>query len=387
MRSYKIQSEINNMITFFYRIGFWHRGPDASPVQLIVKLFYCILYSQFTASLVGGAIINPSIGETVFLVETSIITIVFLAKLCFLMWKQNEIVELLNGICIFRIRYDEDFNRVDVKLRKFIKFVKVVVLVTLVACVVEGILIPIIKSGKYLFYKIAFPWDWKTNDVAYVAAVTFVFIEILMSLAAFFFSIIIWYVLLNCSLRYEVLGNELRKTGSECDIEIESKISGQERKNIFYTDLKESIDNYTQIRKLIDQLESFCFYLFLLQFCTSGLCICGSIYSLAFDVGGNTVERLCHIFNLVYNTSEIFMITFFGNEILVSSDRLSYCLFESNFVNQTESVKKLIIIFGEYLKQPHQLTICNLYPLTLETFTRIMKGAYSTFNILTNLMQ
>ncbi|XP_037041485.1 odorant receptor 23a-like [Bradysia coprophila] len=385
MRSYKIQSGINDVITFFYRIGFWHRGPNASLRQLTMKLFYCILYSQFSVSLVGGAIINNSIGESIFLLESSIIATVFFAKLCFLMWKQNEISEFLNEICIFRIRYDEDFVRVDVKLRKFMTFVKVVVLVTLVACVLEGILIPIIKSGKYLFYKIAFPWDWRTNDIAYSAAVIFVFIEIIMSLAAFLFSTIIWYILLNCSVRYEVLGNELRKIGSQCDIE--SKISVQEKKNIFSQDLKASIDDYSQIRKLIDQLESFCFNLFFLQFCTSGLCICGSIYSLAFDVGGNTVERLCHIFNLAYNISEIFMITFFGNEIQVSSDRLSYCLFESNFVDQTDSVKKLIVIFGEYLKQPHQLTIGNLYPLTLDTFTRIIKGAYSMFNILQNGMQ
>lgn len=89
------------------------------------------------------------------------------------------------------------------------------------------------------------------------------------------------------------------------------------------------------------------------------------------DVSSNTAERLCHVFSMSYNISEIFMITFFGNEIMVSSDRLSYCLFESDFVDRSVQLKKRIIIFAEYLKQPHQLMIAKLYPLTLETFTRV----------------
>ncbi|XP_037025860.1 odorant receptor 23a-like [Bradysia coprophila] len=383
MRSYKIQSGINDMTTLFYRIGFWHRGPAASPRELCLKLFYCILYVQFPISLMGGAIISDTIGEAIFLMEPSVITSVMFTKLCVLIWKQNEIMEFLNGICVFPIRYDEDFMYVDVKLKRFMTFVRVVLGVALVAVGFEGILVPIITTERYLFYKIAFPWDWKTDDRAYWAAVAFEFMGIVFTVLAFVFSIVIWYLLLNCSLRYEVLGNEMGKMGSKWD-KVRAKVSVMERENIFSRDLKASIESHLRIRKLVDQLESFLFNLFFLQFCTSGLCICTSIYSLAFNVGSSRTERLCHVFNLSYNISEIFMITLFGNEILVASDRLSYCLFESNFVGQTISVKKRIIIFTEYLKQPQRLMIGNLYPLTLETFTMVLKGAYSMFNILKN---
>lgn len=74
---------------------------------------------------------------------------------------------------------------------------------------------------------------------------------------------------------------------------------------------------------------------------------------------------------LFYIVAELFMITYFGNEIMLSSGRLSYCLFESDWYNQPQTTQKCIVIFGECLKQPQQIVIGKLYPLTLETFTRV----------------
>lgn len=83
------------------------------------------------------------------------------------------------------------------------------------------------------------------------------------------------------------------------------------------------------------------------------------------------ISRLLNLLILVFYTSEIFMITYLGNEVMLSNHRLSYSLFESNWITQPQSTKKSILIFGEYLKRPHQLLIGKLYPLTLETFTRV----------------
>lgn len=66
------------------------------------------------------------------------------------------------------------------------------------------------------------------------------------------------------------------------------------------------------------------------------------------------------------------MVMYFGNEIELSSDRLSVCLFESNWIDQPESFKKTIIRFGERLKQPHQVVVGKVYPLTLGTFRKVI---------------
>lgn len=68
------------------------------------------------------------------------------------------------------------------------------------------------------------------------------------------------------------------------------------------------------------------------------------------------------------------MITYLGNEIMLSSNRLSYSLFESDWIHQPQSTKKCIVMFGEHLKRPHTLVVGKMnksYPLTLETFTKV----------------
>lgn len=94
---------------------------------------------------------------------------------------------------------------------------------------------------------------------------------------------------------------------------------------------------------------------------------------------------------------------YLGNEIMLSSDRLTYCLFESNWIDQPQATKKLIILFVERLKKPHVIEI-GLYTLSLGTFTgvrvnvdlsnilsqsiltslQILKFAYDMFNVLQN---
>ncbi len=65
------------------------------------------------------------------------------------------------------------------------------------------------------------------------------------------------------------------------------------------------------------------------------------------------------------------MVMYLGNEIKLSSDELSHCVYESNWIEQTESCKKCIIILTERLKQPQELIIGKLYPLNLVTFTSV----------------
>lgn len=80
---------------------------------------------------------------------------------------------------------------------------------------------------------------------------------------------------------------------------------------------------------------------------------------------------------MIYNTFDIFMLMYFGNEIKLESDRFSYCLFESSWIDQPKVIKDNMIILTEILKQPQQLIICKLYPMNLGTFTSVS----SVFNL------
>lgn len=64
------------------------------------------------------------------------------------------------------------------------------------------------------------------------------------------------------------------------------------------------------------------------------------------------------------------MVMYFANEIKLESNRLSYCLFESNWIDELK-LGGFITIVSEVLKQPHELIICKIYPMDLEAFTAV----------------
>ncbi len=74
---------------------------------------------------------------------------------------------------------------------------------------------------------------------------------------------------------------------------------------------------------------------------------------------------------LAYSIFDIFMVMYLGNEIKLSSDELSYCVYESNWIEQTISCKKCVIILMERLKRPQELIVGKIYPLNLLTFTSV----------------
>lgn len=93
----------------------------------------------------------------------------------------------------------------------------------------------------------------------------------------------------------------------------------------------------------------------------------------------NLMENIVYLACLLYNIFDTFVVMYFSNEIMVLSDRLAYCLFESEWINQNQFSKKCILIFGERLKQPQQLVIVKIYPLTLQTFVRVGLSALNNF--------
>lgn len=72
---------------------------------------------------------------------------------------------------------------------------------------------------------------------------------------------------------------------------------------------------------------------------------------------------------------------YFGNEIKLSSDRLTYNLFESNWYEQSLVRKKYLLMMMQFFVKPQELIIGKVFPLTLETFVSVsFFGIHSMFS-------
>ncbi|XP_037045319.1 odorant receptor 94a-like isoform X3 [Bradysia coprophila] len=362
MHFIKIHKVVCLVISLFYRMGIWHRGDQPTVKEIRIKFFYSGFHALFALALLFGAITNDRRDKSIFLADVAIGVAVLSVKLWMLMWNQKNILHLLNRVCVFSIQDDNDYKFFDDKLKGFVQFAFTFIVIVTFDGSLSTLVLSLLGSEKTLYMEIAFPLDYKHNEIAFWIATTFIFTEFLLTIFAFIFTTIIWYFLLICSLRYKLLGNDLKNMGRISENN-NKKIREEEVDNNFLKSLITLIGAHLHLKELITEVEYFFSGLFFMQFATSGVSICLSIYCLAF-----ASENSCR--------------TDFGNEIMLSSDCLSYCLFESDWYNQPQSTKKNIIIFGEYLKQPQVFVIGKLYPLTLETFTRILNSAYSMFNIL-----
>lgn len=87
----------------------------------------------------------------------------------------------------------------------------------------------------------------------------------------------------------------------------------------------------------------------------------------------NFIESGTYITSLIHVITDIFAVMYLANEVKLAGSRLTYYLFECHWMEQSEKSKKCVLILCEFLKHPQELVILNLYPMNLETFTRVMK--------------
>nr|QGW45396.1 odorant receptor 23 [Bradysia odoriphaga] len=339
-------------------------------------------FSAFVAFSVG-ACKSGSIEAGIFLAQSGLAAFVLRVKLNLLIWKSDEILHLLHAVCIYTTPDHKSYTMVTDKMKNFTTFITVLITISCFTCVHAVIISPFLGSEKALFFDIAFPLDYKNDEMAFwIAYVYLTLFAMVPAMNGMIFNVLMWYLLYSFALRYKLFEHQIANIG-HCAFY--QNLTTIEKNKLYCGDLTAAIRTHADSRKIAGQLEVFFSRIFITSFVTSGVGICGSLYCLiAFHRSTNVSAQLVLFAILLYSVFDIFMLTYFGNETKVSSDRFTYCLFKSNWTEMPQSTKKSGLIFGELLMHPYEIFVFKVYPLTLETFTKILKSAYSMFNILNN---
>lgn len=248
----QVHKRINQMMELFYRLGLWHRGDEATGVETGIKLFYSIFHSLYTMSIMAGAITTDNSDESIFLVLCAILMGVMSFKLSCIIWRKKQILELLHRICIYSIVDQEDFTLVDDQVKSFMKFGTFFISFSYFAAICAVLVVPFLGSEKTLFVNLGLPLDWKNNELHYWIAFTFATFGMFLSSITLLFSLIIWYLMVHCALKYNVLGNYIRKMGVIGTVGAKGnqrRMPEEVKQNLFQQDLITVINSHQDIKK------------------------------------------------------------------------------------------------------------------------------------------
>lgn len=197
---------------------------------------------------------QETVDESIFLAEASFILAIMMIKISMLLWNQQRIMQLLNRVCVFTIQTDAQAAFFNEKIENFIKFVITFLYATIIATVGCSVF-PFLGSDKSLFMDFAFPLNSKNSEIGFWMAHIFFVTESVLSFLSIAFSVIIWYLLLHCSLRYEILGSSIKNLG-RTSITNKMKLSEAAKQNIFCKDLVAAIKDHHHLREYVCPVHS-----------------------------------------------------------------------------------------------------------------------------------
>lgn len=220
---FKIETNkrINEIITFFHRSGLWQKENVKVFRKVGSKLFYLFFSIFLIVAMFYGAILSDEWSDKIFLTSVALAGVVHLVKVIYLLWKKEQILAFIHEMTSHSIEDHNKFIDIKKKLKKFIDCVLIFVagLFTGYACVFI-LSLPVFSSEKLLAVGIWFPLDWKNSNIAFWLANGTLYIFCLVTLLSALLSIIVWYLMLNCSIKYDMLAHQFRNI-----FEIPKKVS------------------------------------------------------------------------------------------------------------------------------------------------------------------
>lgn len=231
MYNIEIHGTFRRIIGVFYQLGIWQNVKESAFHRMCWKLFYLFHFILFQIIVVTCGYLSDSINDALFCVEIEVGTVVLTIKLIYLLWKKDDIQALLSGCLLTHsIPNHEEYVDITKKIEYFMKFVHTYMLGLGVTAVVLSVAtLPIFSNEKKLPIIFTLPFDSEQNVIIYWTTYVYLTFELFFLVVLSFFPVIIWYIMLNCSIKYRLLGNQLRGFGtkrstSECSKNIQNLV-------------------------------------------------------------------------------------------------------------------------------------------------------------------
>ncbi|XP_046966711.1 odorant receptor 46a-like [Vanessa cardui] len=167
------------------------------------------------------------------------------------------------------------------------------------------------------------------------------------------------------------------------------KMNREPRDRSFYirSVLKKSIIHHNAIIRYVSMIESAFSLASALQFMLSVmvLCLVGLQFLSIEDPRSHLMQIVWMAIYLTCMLIEVFILCWFGNELIVKSLDLRQAAFDGPWLTTDPKTTMFIVIFLERCQRPMRVTAGKIFTLSLETYSYLINWSYKTFAVMSNM--
>ncbi|XP_062553786.1 odorant receptor Or2-like [Armigeres subalbatus] len=140
------------------------------------------------------------------------------------------------------------------------------------------------------------------------------------------------------------------------------------------------IKDHVRIITYVAELNSLVTYICFFEFISFGAMLCALLFLLnIIENVAQTVIVFAYIFMII---SQIFAFYWHANEVREESMNIAEAAYSGPWVELDNSIKKHLLLVILRAQQPLDITVGNVYPMTLEMFQSLLNASYSYFTLL-----
>lgn len=219
---------------------------EASWTTKSISILQILFYGSGPIAFATGAIKTDDKLDAVFLASVAIGVLVQATRQSFIVWNKNEMLDALNRCCSHIVQDHEEFVRINRKVNVLMAIGAAVALGITFGCGAVFIIDAVVQNHS-LPLNIGFPLDWKNTEFGYWMAYAYLVGQLLFATLFVSLNLMIWYILLNFGIQYELLGHQFRRMGSS--IITRKNISNKRKEFLFIKEFVKGIRSLQNIRQ------------------------------------------------------------------------------------------------------------------------------------------
>ncbi|XP_067203545.1 odorant receptor 46a-like isoform X3 [Linepithema humile] len=228
------------------------------------------------------------------------------------------------------------------------------------------------------FIRVWLPFDTNTSLIFWIISIQQIVTVAIAGLINAGMETLVFGLFLQTCAQLEIFENRLHKLVINTTASYLKHVPASLNK--YKTMLSECIYHHLTIYKYAKMVNNIFNQVFFVQFFSSILVLCTSVYYLAAHVMETKAATL-----LVYTIGmfvQIYFLCWSGNEVMLMSMKTGHAIYHTNWPLLSVREKKDLLMIMMRSTRPIKFTSSFLITLSLESYSNILKTSYSAFNVL-----